>query len=128
MLASSSDTFFSALSYALEQLSTPNLTLKEEQRKSLEAVHQGNSEFVWLPTGFGKSICYQALPFVIEYKKWQHTLLLLAKTTCLMSNQICHVQVAVVLFDSYALLLYRKLLLIISHQYYVILWLRSNAC
>ena len=68
-MASSSDTFSSALSYAIERLGMPNLTLKEEQQKSLEAVYQGNSEFVWLPTGFGKSICYQTLPFVIEYKK-----------------------------------------------------------
>ena len=51
----------SALSYALELLDMPNLTLKEEQRKPFEAVYQGNSVFVWLPTGFGKSICYQAL-------------------------------------------------------------------
>ena len=72
----------------------PNLTLKEEHRKSLEAVYQGNSVFVWLPTGFGKSICYQALPFVIEYKKGQRgsTLLLLAMTTCFVSNHICRVE------------------------------------
>ena len=67
-MADSSDTCSSALSYALELLDTPNLTLKEEQRKSIEAVYQGNSVFVWLPTGFGKSICYQDLPFVIEKK------------------------------------------------------------
>ena len=45
-MASSSDTFSSALSYAMERLGTPNLTMKEERRKSLEAVHQGNSVFV----------------------------------------------------------------------------------
>ena len=45
-MASSSDTFSSALSYALERLGMPNLTLKEEQRKSLKAVYQGNSVFV----------------------------------------------------------------------------------
>ena len=38
-MASSSDTFSSALSYALELLGTPNLTLNKEQRKSLEAVY-----------------------------------------------------------------------------------------
>ena len=43
----------SALSYALELLSMPNLTLNEEQRKSLEAVYQGYSVFVWVKTGFG---------------------------------------------------------------------------
>ena len=59
-MASSSNTFSSALSYALERLGMPNLILKEEQRKSVEVVYQGNFVFVWLPTGFGKSICYQA--------------------------------------------------------------------
>ena len=44
--------------------------------KSLEVVYQGNSVFVWLPTGFGKSICCQYLPFVIEYKKGQLVLCL----------------------------------------------------
>ena len=70
-MASSSGTFSSAQSYDLEQLGTPNLTLKEEQRKSLEVVYQGNSVLIWLPTGFGKSIRNQTLPFVIEYKKGQ---------------------------------------------------------
>lgn len=26
------------------------------------------SSFVWLPTGFGKSVCFQTLPFVFDYK------------------------------------------------------------
>ena len=51
-MASSSDTFSSAMSYALELLGTPNLTLNEEQRKSVEVVYQGNSVLVWVPTGF----------------------------------------------------------------------------
>ena len=32
--------------------------------------------FVWLPTGFGKSICYEVLPFMYDYKaarKHQHS-------------------------------------------------------
>ena len=121
MRASSSDTFSSALSYALELLGMPNLTLKKEQRKSLEAVYQGNSVFVWVPTGFGKSNCCEALPFVIECKKGQrgsNTMLLLAMTTCFMSSQFCRVGGGLwFLFDSYALLLYRKLLLVITRQY-----------
>ena len=39
-MASSSDTFSSALAYALELFGTPNLTLNEEQRKSLEAARK----------------------------------------------------------------------------------------
>ena len=55
-MTSSSDTFSSALSYALELLGTPNLTLNEEQRQSLEAVYQGNSVFKWVTTGFGSTV------------------------------------------------------------------------
>ena len=59
-MVSSIDTFSFALSYALELLGMPNLTLNEEQQKSLETVYQGNSVFICVLTGFGKSICYQA--------------------------------------------------------------------
>ena len=55
-MASSSDSFSSALSHALERLGTPNLTMKEEQQKSIKAVYQGNSLFVRLSTGFGSEL------------------------------------------------------------------------
>ena len=59
-------------------------------------------------------------------EKGQHgSLLLLTKTTCFMSN-LQHKWLFVGLFDSHTLLLYRKLLLVNSHQYYAILWLRNN--
>ena len=44
------------------------LTLKNEQLSAIRAVYERKDVFVWLPTGFGKSLCYQALPFVVEYK------------------------------------------------------------
>ena len=103
-MASSSNTFSSALSYALERLGMPNLTLKEEQRKSLEAVYQGSSVLVWLPTGFNKSICYQALPFMIEYKIGQLVAhFAMARHDHLFYvNQICRVGGSLwCLFDSY---------------------------
>ena len=40
-MAGSGVTFSSALSYALERLGTPNLILKEEQRKSVEVCSYG---------------------------------------------------------------------------------------
>ena len=60
--------FSSAISYALEKLAVPDLILKEEQRLSIQAVYDGKDVFVWLSTGFGKSICYHALPFAMDYK------------------------------------------------------------
>ena len=54
--------------------------------------------------------------FVVEYKKGQrgsHTLLLLAMTTCFMSNQICRVGGGLCfLFDSHTLLLYQSSLFV----------------
>ena len=55
-----------ARSYALQRLGTPNLILKPEQQSVIESICNGKDTFVWLPTGFGKSICYQTLPFVFD--------------------------------------------------------------
>ena len=44
------------------------MKLKPEQIASILAVYNGNDVFVWLPTGFGKSMCYEALPFVMDCK------------------------------------------------------------
>ena len=40
------------------------MVLKPEQRASIKAVYEEKDISVWLPTGFGKSVCYEALPFV----------------------------------------------------------------
>ena len=64
----SSQQFTQALSYALTKLGSPEMSLKKEQRLAIQAVYGGRDVFVWLPTGFGKSVCFQALPFVFDYK------------------------------------------------------------
>ena len=57
-----------ALAYALSKLGKPELVLKEEQKLAMFSLFSGNDVFVWLPTGFGKSICFQTLPFMFDYK------------------------------------------------------------
>ena len=41
------------------------ITFKEEQRQVMKHFLSGKDTFVVLPTGFGKSICYQCLPIAI---------------------------------------------------------------
>ena len=41
-----------------------SLKLKPEQLQAIRHVYDGKDGFLWLPTGFGKSVCYETLLFV----------------------------------------------------------------
>ena len=56
--------FDCAVAYSLSWLEKLDLELKPEQKESIRHIYKGKDVFVWLPTGFRKSICYEALPFV----------------------------------------------------------------
>ena len=68
VMAACDNKFSSALAYALGKLGVPNITPKTEQRSSIEAIYRGKDVFMWLPTGFRKSLCFHMLPFVMDYK------------------------------------------------------------
>ena len=74
MAVESSTPFFSpsfseALHFSLSALKLESqVYLKPEQRMAIQAVYEGNDVFVLLLTGFGKSLCFQTLPFVMDYK------------------------------------------------------------
>ena len=57
------------LFFALQRLDSPGMCLKPEQVASISVVCKGKDmkdAFIWLPTGFGKSVCYETTPFVTE--------------------------------------------------------------
>ena len=54
--------------FSLRPLGTPSITRKPEQRKAIHSIYRGRDVFVWLPTGFGKSICCEVMPFVMDHK------------------------------------------------------------
>ena len=56
------ESIFVAVKEASE--STGISKLKEEQKDALVAFASGRDVFMWLPTGFGKSLCYSCLPGV----------------------------------------------------------------
>ena len=57
------------VSYALHKLQMTDIPLKAEQRPAMEAIYKRQDVFVWLPTGYGKSLCHQVLPFIMDYKQ-----------------------------------------------------------
>ena len=54
------------LSQTTTQLSS--ITLKEQQCATTEHLYNKDDMFAWPPTGFGKSICFQVLPFFLDRK------------------------------------------------------------
>ena len=63
-----SQRFDEAVSFALCAIGKEGLKLKTEQLQAIRHVYDGSDVFLWLPTGFGKSVCYETLPFLFDYK------------------------------------------------------------
>ena len=56
------------LVYALSYFGQKKLTLKAKQEEVLTNLYDGRDVFAWFPTGYGKSLCYQLLPFLLDFK------------------------------------------------------------
>ena len=59
--------FTDALSYALSRVGLSSIALKQEQLTAIRYLYQRKDVFLWLPTGFGKSVCYEVLPFLFDF-------------------------------------------------------------
>ena len=60
--------FTKAVSHAVSKVGRTGIDLKPEQVKAIRHLYEGRDVFLWLPTGFGKSICYEILPFLFGFK------------------------------------------------------------
>ena len=56
------------LSFFLQRLGSPGRCLKPQQVASILAICIGKNVFIWLPTGFSKSVCYDMIPVVMDCK------------------------------------------------------------
>ena len=51
--------------YALQCVGCPSITLNSAY---VSYIYEGKDAFLWLPTSFGNTICYEVLPFVFDVK------------------------------------------------------------
>ena len=86
--------FEAALAYALKASGNDDLALKKEQKDAMATVFRGEDVFLWLPTGFGKSVCYQTLPFLFDFKLGRtgvcdrSTVIVISPLISLMTDQV----------------------------------------
>ena len=87
-----------ALEYALRLVGRPQMKLKEEQRAAIKVILSGKDVFLWLPTGYGKSVCFELLPFLFDHKLGRigtrccSLVLVLSPLIALMVNQVVNLR------------------------------------
>ena len=79
-----------SISYALKKICCSALTLKPEQTACIKYICEGKDVFLWLPTGFGKSLRYKVLPFVFDDKLGRHdsVIIVVSPLISLMVDQV----------------------------------------
>ena len=86
--------FQTTLTCALECIRHGGLRPKPEQEATIRSIYQGRDMFAWLLTGFGKSLCYEAIPFVYDWKLCRENSLVLVVSPilALMVDQVNSLQ------------------------------------
>jgi len=57
--------------------------------ESVKLLSEGKDVFVWFPTGYGKSICYQLLPFIFDIKLGRTNAPLVDRSVVLVISPLC---------------------------------------
>ena len=56
------------LSFAVCKAGKEGIVLEPEQLQAVRHIYEARDVFLWLPTTFGKSICNEMLPFLLDCK------------------------------------------------------------
>ena len=87
--------FEECLTNAFKTVSIDDLAIKEKQHQAIWCVFEGKDDFVWLHTGYGKSMYYKCLTFVVDLKMDRHqhetersVLLVISPLVSLMIDQV----------------------------------------
>ena len=67
-MATYDDKFGGSVSFALSSINKDHIVLRQKQLAVLQSVYSGHDVFAWFPTGYGKSLYYQLLPYMFDVK------------------------------------------------------------
>ena len=68
VVATYDDEFSGSVSFALSSINQDHIVLRKKQLEVLQSVNGDHDVFAWFPTGYGKSLCYQLLPYMFDVK------------------------------------------------------------
>ena len=63
----SKEEFTTGVAFALSCVKQEYLVLRQKQLEVLQNIYEGRDVFVWFPTGYRKSVCYQLLPYNVKF-------------------------------------------------------------
>ena len=55
------------LSYAFSRIELPVTAIKQEQLTAIRYLYDRKDVPLWLPTSFMKLVCYEVLPFLLDF-------------------------------------------------------------